>query len=162
MASFPNRLVRRGISCGLLMAAWVLTQPPAAQAADGGQARAAAYQVEAREVLKAHHWRITHDEGGTLTARHILGPDGADLGGAYAEPAGYARLTVVFKPSGATNTDVNVGIVAVHLNHVERNGHMVFDDPVPFDNAAASKSVQDLLAEAKKRLFTEHPEYAGR
>ncbi len=142
--------------------AWLLFLPVRTFAADGAQARVSAYQAETRETLKKHHWRITFDQGGKLVGRHVLGPGGDDLGGAYSEPAGYARLTILFKPKSGTDTETTASIVAVHLESTTRDGKFVFADPVPFDNPAASKSVQDLLAEAKKRMLAAHPGYGAR
>ena len=80
----------------------------------------------------------------------------------YAEPAGYLRLTTVFKPESATNTGTNVGLVALYVDHTDGTGKFIFKDAVAFDNPQTTKAVQDLFEEAKKRLSTAHQEYAGR
>ena len=163
MGSFLNRSVNRGFLRLLAVGAmWMAACPADAFAEDSAQARAAAYQTELRAVLKQHHWRITHDAGGTLTARHILGTDGADLPGVYTEPAGYLRLTTVFKPESATNTGTNIGLVALYVDHTDGTGKFIFKDATAFDKPETTKAVQDLFAEARKRVLAAHPQFAGR
>ena len=141
-----------------LFAGAVCAHAAAAEKALGKAAkeRATLYQQEVCTGLAEKHWHVTTNKVGRIVASHLLGPNQPGY-----DPLGYITLIVTFQPKSATDTECGINLLASIYGYAKGEAfHKTFSKPRPYNNPEAVEDIDTLLAKARQRLLTAHPEYA--
>ena len=110
-------------------------------------------------------WRVSLDKPNELVAAHRLGPVGATFGNPAQMEEEFPmveRLTLVFLAVSIARTDCTANIVAcLYGKQRSPDGQRTIQRVILYKNEDSTKDIQDILAEARKRLKLQHPEYAA-
>ncbi len=142
----------------LALAGVICTHSAAAETAPGKGAkeRAELYQQEVCTALTEKHWHVTTNKVGRVVASHLLGPNQPGY-----DPLGTITLVATFEPKSITDTECGINLLASIYGYQKgETFRKTLSKPRPYNNPEAVGDINALLARARQRLLTAHPEYA--